>query len=62
MVDVPAPGQGRATSAFTISFSYPDRFKAQAVVRELVTKFMEQNVTVQRNGRPTPRPISSATK
>ena len=42
-------GQGRVTSAFTISFAYPDRFKAQAVVRELVTKFTEQNVTVQRN-------------
>jgi len=42
-------GQGRVTSAFTISFSYADRFKAQAVVRELVTKFTEQNVTVQRN-------------
>src|SRR3954447_15256849 len=26
-------------SAFTISFSYPDRFKAQLVVRELVNKF-----------------------
>jgi polysaccharide chain length determinant protein (PEP-CTERM system associated) len=42
-------GGGRIASAFTISFSYPDRFKAQAVVRELVTKFTEQNVTVQRN-------------
>jgi succinoglycan biosynthesis transport protein ExoP len=40
-------GRGGA-SAFTISFSYPDRFKAQAVVRELVTKFTEQNVLVQR--------------
>jgi succinoglycan biosynthesis transport protein ExoP len=40
-------GQGKITSAFTISFKYPDRFKAQAVVRELVTKFTEQNVTVQ---------------
>jgi succinoglycan biosynthesis transport protein ExoP len=40
---------GRTASAFTISFSYPDRFKAQAVVRELVTKFTEQNSTVQRN-------------
>ena len=39
-------GRGGA-SAFTISFSYPDRFKAQAVVRELVTKFTEQNVRVQ---------------
>jgi succinoglycan biosynthesis transport protein ExoP len=47
-VEVPA-GQGRVTSAFTISFRYPDRFKAQAVVRELVTKFTEQNVTVQHN-------------
>jgi succinoglycan biosynthesis transport protein ExoP len=42
-------GAGRIASAFTISFSYPDRFKAQAVVRELVTKFTEQNATVQRN-------------
>ena len=42
-------GGGRAASAFTISFSYPDRFKAQAVVRELVTKFTESNVTVQHN-------------
>jgi len=41
-------GRGGA-SAFAISFSYPDRFKAQMVVRELVTKFTEQNVTVQRN-------------
>jgi polysaccharide chain length determinant protein (PEP-CTERM system associated) len=37
----------RTASAFTISFAYPDRFKAQAVVRELVTKFTEQNVRVQ---------------
>ncbi len=42
-------GSGGIASAFTISFSYPDRFKAQAVVRELVTKFTEQNVQVQRN-------------
>lgn len=42
-------GPGRVTSAFTISFKYSDRFKAQAVVRELVTKYTEQNVTVQRN-------------
>jgi polysaccharide chain length determinant protein (PEP-CTERM system associated) len=52
MIDV-GNGQGRATSAFTISFSYPDRFKAQAVVRELVGKFMEQNATVQRNAADT---------
>jgi succinoglycan biosynthesis transport protein ExoP len=41
-----AGGAGRIASAFTISFSSPDRFKAQAVVRELVTKFTEQNVRV----------------
>src|ERR1035441_9788938 len=46
-VEVAGGGAGRIASAFTISFAYPDRFKAQAVVRELVTKFTEQNVTVQ---------------
>lgn len=40
-------GRGGASS-FAISFSYPDRFKAQAVVHELVNKFTEQNVQVQR--------------
>src|SRR6478672_3994603 len=39
----------RFASAFAVSFMYTDRYKAQAVVRELVTKFTEQNVTVQRN-------------
>jgi len=34
--------------AFQISFSYPDPFKAQAVVRELVTRFTEENVFVER--------------
>jgi len=34
------PGSG----AFTVSFRYSDRFKAQAVVRELVTKYMERNL------------------
>src|SRR5262249_34903324 len=42
-------GSRRMASAFAISFMYIDRYKAQAVVRELVTKFTEQNVTVQRN-------------
>jgi hypothetical protein len=37
MMEVQSPGQGRVTSAFTISFRYPNRFKAQQVVRELVT-------------------------
>lgn len=37
-------GQGsqRNASAFEISFSYIDRYKAQAVVRELVSKFTEE--------------------
>ncbi|HTS63488.1 MAG TPA: hypothetical protein VMH28_15795 [Candidatus Acidoferrales bacterium] len=49
VVDVGGTGGQRVTSAFTISFAYPDRFKAQAVVRELVTKFMEENARVQKN-------------
>ena len=36
-------------SAFSISFKYTDKYKAQQVVRELVTKFTEQNITVLRN-------------
>jgi polysaccharide biosynthesis transport protein len=44
-----ASSNRRFASAFAISFMYTDRYKAQAVVRELVTKFTEQNVTVQRN-------------
>jgi len=40
--------QPRFASAFQISFSYPDKYKAQAVVRDLVTKFIEQNVNVLR--------------
>jgi polysaccharide chain length determinant protein (PEP-CTERM system associated) len=39
-------GRGGASS-FVISFSYPDRFKAQAVVSQLVSKFTEQNARVQ---------------
>jgi polysaccharide chain length determinant protein (PEP-CTERM system associated) len=52
ILDVPTtPGQGGTrvmASAFQVSFAYPERYKAQAVVRELVTKFMEQNSQVQR--------------
>ena len=44
-----AERRSRVSSAFEISFMYMDRYKAQAVVRELVTKFMEQNYTVQRH-------------
>jgi len=41
---------GRMVStAFSITFTYPDRYKAQAVVQALVTKFTEQNVQVQRD-------------
>src|ERR1035437_7584931 len=40
-------GRGGA-SAFTISFSYPDRFKARAVVDALVTMFTDQNIQVQK--------------
>jgi uncharacterized protein involved in exopolysaccharide biosynthesis len=35
--------QGGGVPAFTISFEYPDKFKAQAVVRELVASFFTQN-------------------
>jgi uncharacterized protein involved in exopolysaccharide biosynthesis len=48
MVEVQANNSSKAgSSAFSISFSYFDRYKAQAVVRELVSKFVEQNVKVQ---------------
>ena len=40
---------GKYASAFEIRFSYTDKYKAQAVVRELVSKFDEQSVAVQRN-------------
>ncbi len=57
MLDMPAggsaggsaSGERRMASAFLIQFSYSDRYKAQAVVSSLVTKFMEQITTVQRN-------------
>ena len=41
------PGGGRA-SAFSISFSYPDRMKAQQTVQALITKFQDSNLTTQR--------------
>ena len=37
-----AQSQQKFASAFEISFSYSDRYKAQAVVRELVSKFTEE--------------------
>ncbi len=49
LADTTSSAGRRVASAFAVSFMYTDRYKAQAVVRELVTKFTEQNVTVQRN-------------
>ncbi|HUI79183.1 MAG TPA: hypothetical protein VLY24_14760 [Bryobacteraceae bacterium] len=50
MLDVATQGTNRGlASAFVIRFKYTDKYKAQAVVRELVSKFTEQNVVVQRN-------------
>lgn len=40
----PAGNLGAPAMAFEISYAYPNKFKAQAVVRELVTKFIEQNL------------------
>jgi polysaccharide biosynthesis transport protein len=52
MVDVSASASGGGgpkvlSSAFAISFTYTDPHKAQQVVRELVSKFVEQNVKAQ---------------
>lgn len=41
---------GRPSSAFAVIFQYPDRYKAQQVVNELVNKFTEANHIVQKNG------------
>ena len=41
--------QGGGAPAFMISYEYPDQVKAQAVVRDLVASFIEQNNTAQRN-------------
>lgn len=51
MMELPGAqtGDRKLASAFSISFQYTDRYKAQAVVQQLVTKFIEQNVTVLRN-------------
>jgi uncharacterized protein involved in exopolysaccharide biosynthesis len=43
------PGDRQMATAFSISFTYPDRYKAQAVVRTLVSKFTDQNVKVLRD-------------
>jgi polysaccharide chain length determinant protein (PEP-CTERM system associated) len=49
LLDVGRDPRSRGASAFKIAFAYRDRYKAQALVRELVTKFTEQNVTVLRS-------------
>src|SRR3954452_5428430 len=36
----------RGGAAFQVSFSYVDRYKAQLVVRELMARFMQQNMRV----------------
>jgi succinoglycan biosynthesis transport protein ExoP len=42
------PGEGlRRTTAFSISFSYPDRVKAQQTVQALITKFQDSNQSTQ---------------
>jgi succinoglycan biosynthesis transport protein ExoP len=42
------PGDGaRRASAFKISFSYPDRLKAQQIVQTLITKFSDSNQVTQ---------------
>jgi len=38
----------RGAQAFEIRFRYPDRFKAQAVLREITGKFQENNFSLQR--------------
>jgi len=42
ILDFPAP------SKFTIAFTYTDRYKAQTVIRELTTGFIEEDVRVTR--------------
>ena len=46
---VPVEGDALKPIRFSISFTYPDPFKAQAVTRSLTGKFTEQNVAVSRN-------------
>lgn len=48
VLDAPVAAGGSGPPAFAISFSYPDKLKAQAVVRALVTRFTEQNETAMR--------------
>jgi polysaccharide chain length determinant protein (PEP-CTERM system associated) len=49
LLDNGPPAPGRMAAAFAIQYKYTDKYKAQAVVRELVSKFTEQNNNVLRN-------------
>jgi polysaccharide biosynthesis transport protein len=40
-----ADSGGRVASAFSISFDYPDKYRAKQVVDQLVGRFMEQNIS-----------------
>ncbi|MBZ5585429.1 MAG: hypothetical protein LAQ30_25145, partial [Acidobacteriia bacterium] len=48
-IDVDNTGERHFATAFMVKFSYADKYKAQSVVQELVTKFINQNTIVQRN-------------
>jgi polysaccharide biosynthesis transport protein len=45
----PGSENRQIATAFSISFTYQDRYKAQSVVRALVSKFVDQNQQVQRD-------------
>src|SRR5215831_10654370 len=49
ILETPSNSGKKVAAAFQISFSYPERYKAQMVVQQLVTKFTESNVNVERN-------------
>src|SRR6476620_2016700 len=49
LVETPSNTGKKIAAAFQISFSYPERYKAQLVVAQLVTKFTESNVNVERS-------------
>jgi protein tyrosine kinase modulator len=46
LLDTGSPNPTRMAAAFVITYKYVDKYKAQAVVREVVSKFSEQNVRV----------------
>ena len=49
ILETPSNTGRKMAAAFQISFSYPERYKAQLVVGQLVAKFTESNVNVERN-------------